>query len=71
MSDWISVSGITARAEVADINLGLVTKEMDPGKGRKTRTKLWDTLVLEASREGGAWGGGSGVNQECGRDPRE
>lgn len=56
MGDWISMSGITGSAQVADIDLGLVTKEMDldekPGKGRKTRTKLWGTLVLEASREG-------------------
>lgn len=29
MGDWISMSGIIGRAQVADINLGLAAKEMD------------------------------------------
>lgn len=37
MGDWISMSGITGRAQVADMNLELVTKEVDVDETTRER----------------------------------
>lgn len=37
MGDWISMSGITGRAQVADMNLELVTKKVDVDETTRER----------------------------------
>lgn len=68
MGGWISVSGITGRPQVGDINLGLVTKGI--GLNEMTRERKEDQNQALGCLRPVEEELGVGENQECGQDSR-